>query len=191
MSSTESAADNGVNVQALLDARTALIDAPEAAKFKWRASTEWVRGTRTRDDRSRSSPASAQTTATSSFTYTADHPEVFASEDNGPTPVEFVLVGLATCLTAGVAAVAQNRDIQLNSVKATSRATWTSSASSAATPTSQRLQRHQRPLRHRRRRRPGRHRGHRRPVAEALGGVRRRHEPVERQRQRQLIARPR
>jgi uncharacterized OsmC-like protein len=33
--------------------------------------------------------------------------------------VEFVLVGLASCLTAGVAAVAQNREIQLNSVKAT------------------------------------------------------------------------
>jgi uncharacterized OsmC-like protein len=30
-----------------------------------------------------------------------------------------VLVGLASCLTAGVAAVAQNRDIQLHSVKAT------------------------------------------------------------------------
>jgi uncharacterized OsmC-like protein len=30
-----------------------------------------------------------------------------------------VLVGLAGCLTAGIAAVAQNRDIQLNSVKAT------------------------------------------------------------------------
>ena len=44
---------------------------------------------------------------------------VVASEDNGPTPVEFVLVGLASCLTAGVAAVAQNRNIQLHSVKAT------------------------------------------------------------------------
>ncbi len=44
---------------------------------------------------------------------------MFASEDNGATPVEFVLVGLASCLTAGVAAVAQNRGIQLNSVKAT------------------------------------------------------------------------
>jgi uncharacterized OsmC-like protein len=30
-----------------------------------------------------------------------------------------VLVGLASCLTAGIASVAQNREIQLNSVKAT------------------------------------------------------------------------
>src|SRR5690606_6288460 len=54
----------------------------------------------------------------SRFSFDSDHPEVFASEDNGPTPVEFVLVGLAGCLTAGVAAVAQNRQIQLRSVKA-------------------------------------------------------------------------
>ena len=44
---------------------------------------------------------------------------MFASEDHGPTPVEFVLVGLGACLTAGIAAVAQNRGIQLHSVKAT------------------------------------------------------------------------
>jgi uncharacterized OsmC-like protein len=49
----------------------------------------------------------------------ADHPEVFASEDNGPTPAEIVLAALASCLTAGVATVASNRGVQLRSVKAT------------------------------------------------------------------------
>ena len=34
---SESSVDNGVNVQALLDARNALADAPEAATFTWRA----------------------------------------------------------------------------------------------------------------------------------------------------------
>jgi uncharacterized OsmC-like protein len=53
------------------------------------------------------------------YTYDTDHPEIFASEDQGSTPVEFVLVGLAGCLTAGIASVAQNRGIQLRSVKAT------------------------------------------------------------------------
>jgi uncharacterized OsmC-like protein len=118
MSTTEPVADNGVNVEALLDARNALTDAPEAADFTWRATTEWVRGTRTETAIEEYSGLGENHTHKSSFSYTADHPEVFASEDNGPTPVEFVLVGLATCLTAGVAAVAQNRNIQLNSVKA-------------------------------------------------------------------------
>jgi uncharacterized OsmC-like protein len=51
--------------------------------------------------------------------FDADHPEVFAAEDNGITPIEYLLVGLASCLTAGVASVAQNRGIQLRSVEAT------------------------------------------------------------------------
>jgi uncharacterized OsmC-like protein len=118
MSATEPVADNGVNVEALLEARNALTDAPEAADFIWRATTEWVRGTCTETAIGQYSGLGENHTHKSSFSYTADHPEVFASEDHGPTPVEFVLVGLATCLTAGVAAVAQNRNIQLNSVKA-------------------------------------------------------------------------
>ena len=52
------------------------------------------------------------------FSFEADHPEVFASEDLGATPIELVLVGLVSCLTAGVASVAQHRGIQLNSVEA-------------------------------------------------------------------------
>jgi uncharacterized OsmC-like protein len=112
-------ADNGVNVQALLDARNALTEAPEGAKFTWKAATEWVRGTHSETTITDFFGLGADQSHKSTFTYSADHPEVFASEDNGPTPVEFVLVGLASCLTAGVAAVAQNRNIQLNRVKAT------------------------------------------------------------------------
>ena len=118
MSTTESAADNGVNVGALLDARTALIDAPEAADFTWRATNEWLRGMHNKTTIQQYNGLSADHEHKSVFSYTADHPEVFASEDLAPTPVEFLLVGLASCLTAGVAAVAQNRGIQLESVKA-------------------------------------------------------------------------
>jgi len=118
MSATEPVADNGVNVEHLLGARTALTDAPEAAEFTWRATTEWVRGTRTQTTIEDYSGLGEQHSHKAEYSYTGDHPEVFAAEDNGPTPVEFVLVGLSTCLTAGLAAVAQNRNIQLNSVKA-------------------------------------------------------------------------
>jgi uncharacterized OsmC-like protein len=111
--------NNGVNVQALLEARSALSDAPEGAKFTWRASNEWVGGTHSQSSVEEFFGLGGEQTHKSTFTFSADHPEVFASEDRGATPVEFVLVGLASCLTAGVAAVAQNREIQLNSVKAT------------------------------------------------------------------------
>ena len=51
--------------------------------------------------------------------FDADHPECFASEDRGATPPEILLAALASCLTAGVASVAQHREIQLRSVVAT------------------------------------------------------------------------
>jgi len=119
MATSEAPTDNGVNVQALLDARTALVDAPEGAQFTWRASNEWLRGTHSRSGINGFFGLGAEQSHRTSWSFEADHPEIFASEDNGVTPVEYVLVGLASCLTAGVAAVAQNRGIQLNSVKAT------------------------------------------------------------------------
>ena len=118
-SETQITVDNGVNVEALLGARAALTEAPEAAAFKWRATCEWVKGTHSRSKVQGFFGLGEEQSHRSEFTFDADHPEIFASEDNGATPVELVLAGLASCLTAGVAAVAQRRDIQLISVTAT------------------------------------------------------------------------
>ncbi|MBZ9675656.1 OsmC family protein [Mesorhizobium sp. ES1-1] len=112
-------ATNGVNVAALLGAREALKDAPEAARFKWRATSEWVKGTHNRAIVDGFFGLGEEQKHRQTYTFESDHPEIFASQDNGATPVEFILVGLAGCLTAGIAAVAQNRNIQLHSVKAT------------------------------------------------------------------------
>lgn len=111
--------DNGVNVEALLGAREALTEAPEAARFKWRATSEWAGGTHTRSAVENFFGLGEEQNHRQAFHYDTDHPEIFASEDKGSTPVEFVLVGLAGCLVAGIASVAQNRGIQLRSVKAT------------------------------------------------------------------------
>ena len=119
MSILERQVDNGVNVQALLDARKALSDAPEAAKFQWRASCKWINGTHSRSTIRNFFGLGGEQKHRTEFSFDADHPEIFASEDKGPTPVEYVLVGLTSCLTAGIAAVAQNRGIQLRSVTAT------------------------------------------------------------------------
>src|SRR3954463_3417917 len=111
--------DNGVNVEALLAAREALTGAPEGAQFKWRASSEWKNGTHSHSTVEGFYGLGQEQGRKHTFTFDADHPEVFASEDLGATPVEYVLVGLVSCLTAGIAAVAQYRDIQLRSVTAT------------------------------------------------------------------------
>ena len=111
--------DNGVNVEALLEARKALTEAPEAAQFTWRASCEWKNGTYSHSTVEGFFGLGEEQAHTTVFHFDADHPECFASEDRGAAPVEYVLVGLASCLTAGIAAVAQHRDIQLHSVTAT------------------------------------------------------------------------
>lgn len=116
---TAARVDNGVNVEALLGAREALSKAPEAAKFTWRASCQWVNGTHSRSTVHKFYGLGEEQSHRTEFTYDVDHPEIFASEDHGPTPVEMVLVGLAGCLTAGIGAIAQMRNIQLRSVKAT------------------------------------------------------------------------
>jgi uncharacterized OsmC-like protein len=116
---SEVQADNGVNVAALLAAREALTNAPEAANFKWRATCSWKNGTHSHSVVEGFYGLGEEQKHRTTFTFDADHPEVFASQDNGATPVEMVLVGLASCLTAGVAAVAQNRGIQLRAVTAT------------------------------------------------------------------------
>ena len=111
-------ADNGVNVTALLGARETLAKSPEAARFNWKATCRWMHGTHARTSMQGFFGLGQEQKHRNEFSFDTDHPEIFASEDNGVTPVEMVLTGLAGCLTAGVASVAQMRNIQLRSVTA-------------------------------------------------------------------------
>ena len=103
----------------MLEDREALTQSPEAALFKWRDSCNWENGTHRSSTVESFFGLGEEQKHVREFTFDADHQEVFASADKGATPVEMVLVGLASCLTAGIASVAQHRDIQLKSVKAT------------------------------------------------------------------------
>jgi uncharacterized OsmC-like protein len=111
--------DNGVNVDALLEAREVLAGAPEAAQFTWKASSKWEKGVHSTTTINNFFGLGEERNHKSEAVFDADHPEVFAAEDNGITPIEYLLVGLASCLTAGIASVAQNRGIQLRSVEST------------------------------------------------------------------------
>jgi uncharacterized OsmC-like protein len=119
ISTDTSTVDNGVNVEALLAAREAMTGAPAAAKFTWKATNTWVNGTHSQTTLHDFFGVGAPQAHKTTFALETDHPEIFASEDHGVTPVEMVLAGLAGCLTAGVAAVAQNRGVQLRAVTST------------------------------------------------------------------------
>ena len=114
-------ADNGVNVQALLDAREVVKGAPEAAQFTRRASAKWQNGVHSTIKVQSFYGLGEEHSHKEESVFDADHPEVFAAEDNGITPIEYLIVGLASCLTAGVASVAQNRGIQLQIGRASCR----------------------------------------------------------------------
>ena len=119
MSVTTKPVDNGINLPAILEARQMLTDAPEAGKFLWRASSTWKNGTHCYSQCEKFNAFGEDHPHRQTYGIDMDHPELFASEDNGATPIEIVMLGLAGCLTAGVASVATMRDIQLRSVTAT------------------------------------------------------------------------
>jgi uncharacterized OsmC-like protein len=119
MTTTATPVDNGIDVEFLKGARDALTAEPEGAKFQWRVSNTWVRGTHSYSTAQGFFGLGEEQSHGTEHRLEGDHPELFASEDKGATPVEIVLAGLASCLTGGVASVAQYRDIQLHSVTAT------------------------------------------------------------------------
>jgi uncharacterized OsmC-like protein len=109
---------NGVDVPTLFATLDAVKAQPDIAAFQFRATNEWVSGTHNRstiqgffgagqEDQSRPVP----------FTYDADHPAVLVGNNNGPTPVEFLLHAIAACLTSGLGNIAAARGIPLRRVR--------------------------------------------------------------------------
>ena len=111
--------DNGVDVEFLRGAREMLTAEPAGAAFRFRVSNTWMNGTHSRSTVTDYFGLGAEQQHRTTFALDTDHPELFAATDNGPTPPELALAALAGCLTAGVASIAQQRDIQLRSVTAT------------------------------------------------------------------------
>jgi uncharacterized OsmC-like protein len=119
MTTATAPVNNGVNTAALLGARKALADQPEAAQFVWRATSEWIHSTHSKGVVKSYFGLGAEQPPKAPQAVEFDHPETFGEEDQAVTPVEVVLTALGGCLTGGIAAVAQHRGIQLRSVKAT------------------------------------------------------------------------
>jgi len=110
---------NGVDTATLFATLDAVKAAPEAAKFQFRATNEWLSGTHNRSTIADFYGVGEERVHEHTFTFDADHPAVLVGRDNGPTPVEFVLHALAACLTAGLANIAAARGIKLTQVRST------------------------------------------------------------------------
>jgi len=107
---------NGVDTPKLFATIAAVADQRPLARFQFRAEGEWLSGTHMRSTMSGFYGAGGEMLHKRPFTAEADHPSVLCGEDAGPTPVEYLLHGLAACLTAGIANIASARGIKLQSV---------------------------------------------------------------------------
>lgn len=110
---------NGVDTATLFATLDAVKAAPAAAQFQFRASNAWLSGTHNRSTIDGFFGVGEERSHARTFTFDADHPAVLVGNDNGPTPVEYLLHALAACLTAGLANIAAARGITLTEVKST------------------------------------------------------------------------
>ena len=126
MTTTDTTADqandstrNGVDTATLFATLDAVKQAPDAAKFQFRAHNQWVSGTHNRSTIAGYFGVGEERSHERTFVFDADHPAVLVGQDHGPTPTEFVLHALAACLTAGLATVAAARRVTLTKVRST------------------------------------------------------------------------
>ena len=119
MPSTTTTTRNGVDVETFFATLDLVKEHPAAAQFQFRASNRWVSGTHSRSTVSGFFGAGEERSHTVAHTFDADHPEVLTGADTGPTPVEYLLVGLASCITAGIGNIASARGVDLHSVEST------------------------------------------------------------------------
>ncbi|MCL4814347.1 MAG: OsmC family protein [Vicinamibacteraceae bacterium] len=110
---------NGVDTPNLFATINVVRSQPELGAFQFRAKNRWVKGTHSQTRIESFSGAGGEHTHARVFDYDADHPAVLVGADNGPTPVEFLLHGLASCLTAGLANIAAARGVTLTEVEST------------------------------------------------------------------------
>lgn len=110
---------NGVDTQALFGALDAVKAAPQAAHFQFRARNEWVAGTHSRTTVNDFFGLGAEQSHDAPSTFDVDHPRQLVATDQGPSPVEYVLVALAGCLTAGIGNIAAARGVELTKVTST------------------------------------------------------------------------
>lgn len=108
---------NGVNTPALFATINAVKETPALAKFQFRASSRWITGTYSESRVESFTGAGGEHKHQTEFRFVADHPAVLVGEDRGPTPIEFLLHGLAACITAGIGTVAAARGVTLTSVE--------------------------------------------------------------------------
>ena len=85
---SEIKANNGVDTEALINARGALEQMPEAAAFTFRSDCSWIEGTYSTNSMNGYFGLGQEHTRKQTYKIESDHPEVFHAADRAPSPPE-------------------------------------------------------------------------------------------------------
>ncbi len=110
---------NGVNVDRLVATIDAITNQPELGKFQFRARSRWINGGHYASTISDFYGAGKEDAHKNSFTLQGDEPDVLLGDDNGPNPVEFVLHGLAGCLSTTFVYYAAAEGVKIDAISYT------------------------------------------------------------------------
>jgi len=110
---------NGVDTPRLFATINVVKGQPELARFQFRATNRWLKGTHSRSRLETFSGAGGEHRHTGEVQFDADHPAVLVGADNAPTPVEFLLHAIAACITSGIGNIAAARGVTLTEVEST------------------------------------------------------------------------
>ncbi|GAA4430604.1 OsmC family protein [Pontibacter saemangeumensis] len=116
---------NGFKPEDITATINALKEDPALAKFQWRARNKWISGGHNRsriqdfygggkEDASRTEP----------FVVDNAEPPILLGNNEGPNPVEFILHGLAGCMTTTMVLHAAAHGISIDSVETSLTGDW-------------------------------------------------------------------
>jgi uncharacterized OsmC-like protein len=108
---------NGVNVDELFGTINAIKKAPVIAKFKFRASNEWMGGGHNRTTIRNFYGTQQEHERKEPFVLDADEPPLLLGRDLGPNPVEYALTALAGCVTSAIVYHAAAKGIAIRSME--------------------------------------------------------------------------
>lgn len=111
---------NGVDVSALNETIEAIKETPEMGQFTFRARNRWVDGPLNRSAiKGFCGSGIEDSSRKEAFVFENDGPPSLLGENRGANPVEFVLHGLAGCLTTTLVYHAALRGVTLTEVEST------------------------------------------------------------------------
>ncbi|MGE0101511.1 MAG: OsmC family protein [Blastocatellales bacterium] len=111
---------NGVNTEKLFGTIDAIREMPEIAKFNFRATNKWIKGGHNRSTiKDFYGAGQEDTSRKAAFVLDNDEPAVLLGDDNGANPVEYLLHGLAGCLTSSLVYHAAAQGVNLDEVEST------------------------------------------------------------------------